>query len=66
LSFAIETTKNTVFASEIRVEVLKVEVRPFSTFSNDTVYLTRFMGPLYLEDDEAVNGGESRPLVEGQ
>lgn len=49
LTFAIEPTKsNTVFASELRVEVLKVELRPFSTFTNDTVYLTRFMGPLYL------------------
>jgi hypothetical protein len=64
LTFAIETTKNTVFASEFRIEVLKVEIRPLSTFTNDTVYLTRFMGPVYLEDDEAVGGGETRELGE--
>lgn len=47
------------------MEVLKVEVRPFSTFTNDTVYLTRFMGPVYLEDEEAVGGKEGRGEADG-
>ena len=29
---------------------MHIEVRPLGTFTNDTVYLTRFAGPLWLED----------------
>ena len=30
--------------------MLKSEVRPMGTFTNDTVYNTRFMAPTYIED----------------
>ena len=53
-SFALKIGKQIVFAPEMRVEVLHIEVRPLGKFSNDTVYLARFAAPLWAEDCELV------------
>ena len=47
LSFALNIGKQNVFAPEMRVEVLHIEVRPLGKFTNDTVYLTKFAAPLW-------------------
>ena len=54
INFVIDINKKLEFCSELRIEVVKVEVRPMTTFGNDTVYNTRFMAPTYIEDAQVV------------
>lgn len=47
LNFVLNIGPAEIFAPEFRIEVVQIEVRPLGTFSNDTVYLTRFASPLW-------------------
>lgn len=60
MSFVVNVGKQTTFAPEFRVEVMHIEVRPLGTFSNDTVYLTRFAAPLWIEDCTLTGLAEDR------
>jgi hypothetical protein len=60
LHFVLNIGKQMVFAPELRVEVLHIEVRPLGKLTNDTVYLTRFAAPCWLEDWEEAGAGEGR------
>lgn len=47
-----------IFEPEFRIEILGFEVRPLSTMTNDTAYVTRFMMPYYYEDEISFLEGE--------
>jgi hypothetical protein len=48
--FYVDSINNEQIPSFLKIEIVSVDIRPLSSFSNDTVYVTKIMIPSYPDD----------------